>query len=315
MTILERAYRDRSAADYEGAAIDESTAYHPAAVEAEAWIEREDASRVPVPSSLAIGRAPTNNLVLVDEKASRKHALIHKQGDREYWLVDLGSSNGTYLDNRRVTQPVALTDGATLRIGSTTLVFRHPSAAQAPSVQPAWNEGTIQDIRIAPCWLLLADIEGSTELARSIPTDQIPVVTGRWFSDCKQAIEANGGSINKYLGDGFFAYWVDFLHAVPSLVAALGALKQLQAAGQPRFRLVLHHGVVSMGGAASMGEESLSGPEVNFVFRMEKLADSLGHSRFMSEAAGAKLGALLSGTDAGRHALSGFEGDFAFLSF
>jgi len=283
--------------------------------EVPAWLERDDASTVPVMGSCSIGRAPGNQFVLADEKASRKHALIHRQGENEYWLVDLGSSNGSYLDGRRVSQPMALRDGSVIRIGSSTLLFRQSSGPSSPSSEPHWSEGTVHDIRIAPCWLLLADIEGSTELSQSLPVEQLPIITGRWFSECKQVIEANSGSINKYLGDGFFAYWIDIDGTLPRLVGALSGLKRLQAAEQPRFRVVVHHGDVSMGGAASMGEESLSGPEVNFVFRMEKLAGGLKQLTLMSEFAGVRLGDRLPAEPAGRHALSGFEGEFAFLTF
>ena len=157
-----------------------------------AWLERDDASTVPVLGSCSIGRAPGNQLVLADEKASRKHALIHRQGEHEYWLVDLGSSNGSYLDGRRVSQPMALRDGAIIRIGTSTFLFRQSTGTVSPSAEPHWSEGTVHDIRIAPCWLLLADIEGSTELACAVPVDELPVITGRWFSQCKVAIEANG---------------------------------------------------------------------------------------------------------------------------
>jgi adenylate cyclase len=283
--------------------------------EAPAWLQRDDTSTVNVMGSCSIGRAPGNQVVLADEKASRKHALIHRQGEHEYWLVDLGSSNGSYLDGRRVSQPVALRDGSVIRIGSSMLVFRQRFAPSSSSDELDWTKGTLHDIRISPCWLLLADIEGSTELSRGVSADQLPVVTGRWFSECKRAIEANGGVINKYLGDGFFAYWIDVEGTLTGLIGALEELKRLQAAEQPRFRVVLHHGDVSMGGAASMGEESLSGPEVNFVFRMEKLAGSLEHRGMMSEAANAKIDGRLPAEAAGRHALSGFEGDFAFLTF
>ena len=285
------------------------------AFDSAAWLERDDTSRVPVTGSCSIGRAPTNQLVLADEKVSRKHAIVHRQGEHEYWLVDLGSSNGSYLDGRRVSQPVVLRDGSVVRIGSSTLRFRQLAVPADAGGEPHWSEGTVHDIRIAACWLLLADIEGSTEWSRSVPPDQLPIVTGRWFSACKQSIEANSGVINKYLGDGFFAYWVDVHETTTRLVAALGELKRLQAAAQPRFRVVLHHGDVSMGGAASMGEESLSGPEVNFVFRMEKLAGSLKHSNMLSEAAHTRLADRLTGTPAGRHPLSGFEGEFGFLTF
>jgi len=283
--------------------------------ESSAWLEQDGRDRVPVHTSCAIGRAPTNQLVLTDEKASRKHALIHRQGQDEYWLVDLGSSNGSYLDGRRAMQPVALRDGALIRIGSSTLVFRQTGEPAGATGEPDWKTGTVEDIRVEPCWLLLADIEGSTEFARSQPVELLPVLTGRWFLECKQAIEANGGTINKYLGDGFFAYWHDIPPSGPLLVKALDELKRLQAAGQPPFRVVFHHAIVSMGGAGSMGEESLSGPEVSFVFRMEKLAGGLKLSNLMSEAAGSRLKGLLPGKPAGRHALAGFDGQFSFLTF
>ena len=204
---------------------------------------------------------------------------------------------------------------ANIQIGNSILRFRQPAGQSSARGEFTFTERTLVDIRSVPCWLLLADIEGSTELSRGMSADQLPVVTGRWFSHCKQAIEGNGGSINKYLGDGFFAYWPATDATLAPLVKALGELKKLQAAQEPRFRVVLHHGQVFMGGAPSMGEESLSGPEVNFVFRMEKLAGALKQSCLMSEAAGGKLGASLPTQSLGAHPLSGFEGVFAFSTF
>jgi class 3 adenylate cyclase len=92
----------------------------------------------------------------------------------------------------------------------------------------------------------------------------------------------------------------------------LQKLKLLQKK-QPRFRLVLHYGLVSSGGMRSMGEESLIGKEVIFVFRMEKMAGSLGILLMASEAAKAKLEPMMKCESAGRHPLKGFEGDFEFF--
>ena len=108
--------------------------------ESPAWLERDDASTVSILSSCSIGRAPGNQLVLTDEKASRKHALIHRQGEHEYWLVDLGSSNGSYLDGRRVSQPMVLRDGSAIRIGSATFSFRQSTGPSQPNAQPHWSD-------------------------------------------------------------------------------------------------------------------------------------------------------------------------------
>lgn len=281
--------------------------------ETRAWIEPAGAATVPVQGSCSLGRATSNQVVLRDDKVSRKHAVIHRQGENEYWLVDLGSSNGTYLNGRRVAQPVLLKDGALIQIGSAQMKFRQKSTDTTNSSELA--ERTLMDIRSANCWLLLADIEGSTELGQSMAAEQLPAVTGRWFSNGKQAVEGHGGTINKYLGDGFFAYWPEGEAGREPVLKALEELKRLQTAAQPPFRIVLHYGQVFMGGAPSLGEESLSGPEVNFIFRMEKLAAGLQHRCLMSGPARDSLAGHVLTEPQGAHAVPGFGGRFEFFGF
>ena len=71
--------------------------------------------------------------------------------------------------------------------------------------------------------------------------------------------------------------------------------------------------LVSSGGLRSMGEESLIGKEVIFVFRREKLAGSLGIHLLASDAARKKLGETMPAQVAGSHELKGFEGRFEFF--
>jgi len=120
--------------------------------------------------------------------------------------------------------------------------------------------------------------------------------------------------IDKYLGDGFFAYWREDENAAKDVAAALDQLKQAQAKNEPRFRLALHFGLVAIGGVPSMGEESLMGKDVNFVFRMEKLAGLLKISVLTSAAGKDKFGSLVQSEPAGAHELKGFEGKHEFFS-
>src|SRR4029077_11794623 len=103
--------------------------------------------------------------------------------------------------------------------------------------------------------------------------------------------------------DGFFAYWREDANAAKNVAGALNRLKEAQARNQPRFRLALHFGLVAIGGVPSMGEESLMGKDVNFVFRMEKLAGSLGILLLTSAAGKNKLGSLIQTEPAGAHEL------------
>lgn len=70
-----------------------------------------------------IGRAPDSTLVLDDDYASTRHARISLQNTR--WVVeDLGSTNGTYLGQRKLDGPVQMDLGVPLRIGQTVLELR-----------------------------------------------------------------------------------------------------------------------------------------------------------------------------------------------
>lgn len=279
-----------------------------------AWLQKPNGDQVPIKGTCSIGRAPTNEVVLPDEKVSRRHAFVQAQEAHEFWLVDLGSINGSYLNGRRVTQPIRLRDQDQIDIGATRLAFRQPTTIQVSAPRGDAAEQTIQDIKSAPCWLLVADIAASTQLGKMLSGDELPVITGRWLAECKEIIEACGGSINKFLGDGFLAYWHHRDATAVGVTRALAALARLQAQAQPRFRVVLHFGPVLVGGVVSMGEESLLGREVNFVFRMEKVAASLATPTLISEAARTQLATQLEADPSGPHPVPSFEGEFLFYT-
>ncbi|MSU35543.1 MAG: FHA domain-containing protein [Pedosphaera sp.] len=280
---------------------------------ASVWLENSAGEQFFIVGNCPIGRTPTNQIVLADDRASRRHALVHAQEQFQYWLVDLGSSNGTSLNGRRVSQPTMLRHGDRVEIGASVLTFHQPSTATAAQ-RTNRDEQTVVDIKSVPCWLLVADIEGSTRLHEKFPAEELPVLIGRWLAECKQLIEECGGSINKFLGDGFLAYWHATTGSSLQVMRAAEALKRLQGGSKLPFRFVLHHGTVFCGGA-SLGEESLSGREVNFIFRMEKLASKLQETRLLSEMAACLLDAQLASNAAGRHPLPGFEGEFGFVTF
>jgi len=279
-----------------------------------AWLEKTDGSRLPLPGNLSFGRTAGNEVVLPDDRVSRRHATIHAQGESEFWLVDLGSRNGTYVNDRRVSQPVRLRDRDELRLGPFTFRFRHPGTEAGPATVAHTTQQTLVDVRSALCWLLVADVEGSTRAVQSRSPDELAVEMGKWFRRCQQIVETAGGTMNKYLGDGFLAFWKSAAARPESLAALIASLRELQGVGVPDFRFVLHHGEVLLGGGGSMGEESLSGPAVNFVFRMEKLAGSLGERCLLSEAAAQGLKGALAYHPVGEHAVAGFDGQFRFFT-
>lgn len=71
-------------------------------------------------SAATLGRAPNSTLVLEDDFASSRHARIYPH-DGRWWVEDLGSTNGTFVDGERISRPTELTPGRQVRIGQTVI--------------------------------------------------------------------------------------------------------------------------------------------------------------------------------------------------
>lgn len=112
-------------------------------------------SRHEVAAELILGRSPSCEIPLDDEKVSRRHARIELRAG-ETWLSDLGSKNGTFLNGVAVAQKVTLRGGDQVQIGETTIVFE-------PDTSGALSEQSPGDLRSTPLEevLPLAGVEGA----------------------------------------------------------------------------------------------------------------------------------------------------------
>lgn len=74
-------------------------------------------------SQITIGRAEDSTLVITDDYASARHArLVPRSG--QWFVEDLGSTNGTYLDRVKVNGPTPVPIGVPIRIGRTSIELR-----------------------------------------------------------------------------------------------------------------------------------------------------------------------------------------------
>lgn len=98
------------------------------------------------PEGMVIGRDESNDLVLDDPKVSRQHARLSSDG-QQYHLTDLNSTNGTFLDGRRLLPgiPVAWSPGQTVRIGGAWLRLEL-SGGGAPPATVRMPEASAQSI-------------------------------------------------------------------------------------------------------------------------------------------------------------------------
>lgn len=71
---------------------------------------------------IMIGRGGRSDIVITDSFASTQHARVYLK-DEQYWLEDLKSTNGTYLNEVQVKQPIVLANGDRVRVGGVTFQF------------------------------------------------------------------------------------------------------------------------------------------------------------------------------------------------
>ena len=74
-----------------------------------------------------IGRVPGNDILIAMPLVSKRHARIEVDGDGLYWIEDLKSSNGTYVNGERLSAPKLLQDGARVQVAITS---QYPNGAK-----------------------------------------------------------------------------------------------------------------------------------------------------------------------------------------
>lgn len=168
----------------------------------------EKENEIPCGVVTSIGRDKTNDVVLTDELASRNHSMIRRLSSGDYYLFDVGSSNGSYVNKKRVTMPVLLKDGDQIHIGGTCLQFRQvKSETDANSVEELDRTTLVQTSDINQITILVADIRGYTSLSEQTPVQVLTKIMSQWFRDVSDCIQTNDGVVDKFIGDCVYARW------------------------------------------------------------------------------------------------------------
>jgi len=246
---------------------------------------------------VSMGRGEPNDVAVDDHQVSRSHALLRGTDEDTYYLIDLGSKNGTHVNGKRVVVPVLLKDGDEIRMGATSLTF----------VLPRGEEGTTQEvseyahgsqtptsgsinIEMIQATVLVADIRGYCALSEKLPLSFLAKLMSDWFRSSNDIIEKNKGFVDKFIGDAVMACWLsrdeDLKGSIKqALSAAYDLLKMTDALSQshPSLPNPLQIGIGITTGEAIAGglgsgrpkDYTVMGDSVNLAFRLEKAAKEL----------------------------------------
>lgn len=242
-----------------------------------------------------IGRSDDNNFVLPDRWISRNHAMLQCMETGEFYLIDLGSRNGSFVNGRRVSVPVTLHNGDLLTFGQTELRFYCPASEPAgtstsgDSSHDFTATATLHVRRRIS--VMVVDIRDFTVMTRQLDEKLLSEVIGTWFRHAGDIIGQYGSWVDKYIGDAVMAVWIHGAQEVESqemmqIARAINALHKMTSQLHQQFPLPfpLRVGAGVNTGYAMVGNTGTSerpdytalGDTVNAAFRFETSTKQLG---------------------------------------
>lgn len=244
--------------------------------------------------------------------------MIRRQADG-YWFFDLGSINGSSINDRRVTASRKLVTGDRVQIADHCFRFEGGDVAPANTEFASMAEHTIAEMRLQTVVLLVSDIQGFTPLSEKLAPEQLAPIVGSWYERTQAVLDRHGATLDKFIGDCVLAYWVG--DVVEQRLAALKAAYEMQQACREiaeKHRGILEPTGIRFGsgaavhvGAAACGsfgsrDFTLLGDAVNLTFRLEALTRVLGEEVLLSSSvlAGWEEGAAIC-RGLGCHAVKG----------
>ncbi|PWU09987.1 MAG: adenylate/guanylate cyclase domain-containing protein [Terriglobia bacterium] len=245
----------------------------------------------------AIGRGEGCAVLLDSRSVSRLHALIQRRDAGDYYLVDLGSRNGSFVNGRRVSVPMRLNDQDRLVFAEQELVFCNSLASHSPSSPLGTgtrNQPTAAMHSQSLATILVVDIRDFTPLARSLSEALLSQMIGTWFLRVGQVAQQWGSWGQQYIGDAIMAVWAHdrAANVAPDLKRALRALCEIDrttceiSESLPLPRPLRIGAGINTGHAILGGNDYTAlGDTVNSAFRLEAATKTLGLSVVLGQAA------------------------------
>lgn len=233
-----------------------------------------------------IGRGKDNDIPILDKSTSRHHALLQILDSDNFLLIDLGSSNGTMVNNRRIVKPTKLKSGDRITIGNVFIDFFAPQLANSEDSTTSTTAHTDISHKRRLITVLVVDIRNFTRMTQQLDENVLSQMMGTWFSQSGAIISSYGSWMDKYIGDAIMSVWLHNTevndkveHQMLQTLAALRELFVMSDSLNQKFKLPfpLRIGAGVNTGYAMIGQMGNSahpdytalGDTVNAAFRLE----------------------------------------------
>jgi len=254
----------------------------------------QEETEIDCPPLLTIGRTPPNEIVVPFPKISRNHAMIRMLGQGEYYLIDVGSINGTDLNGKRVVMPILLKDRDVITLEGCTMTFRAASETAKALDLGNGEMTTLASMggKMEEITLLVCDIRNYTPISESLSPNELSMLMTEWFKLATEAIDKCHGTIDKFIGDAIMVRWSSPTDKSDhsSVTNALQAAKKLhdicvhinatcKHLPYPfRVGVGINTGLAILGNLGGSGyrEYTAMGDSVNLAFRLEAESKKLG---------------------------------------
>lgn len=258
---------------------------------------------------VALGRDATNTVPLDDPTVSRNHALIRMVGREQYYLIDVGSRNGSFLNDRRISTPKLLKSGDVIAIGNTFLIFHQDGISENVLPDEGLRGSTVLHMtwRVVLMTILVADIRGFTKLAESISIRDLTEVMSQWIELVEKAVEKRNGRVDKFIGDAVMAVWDNEGDPGEHVLESLGTSWEIHELTRNLGKKYLPEATeLRVGVGINSGEAALRvgtdntalGDAVNLAFRLESTAKEWNCDVVISESSFCHLpGEILKGRE------------------
>jgi adenylate cyclase len=249
-----------------------------------------------------VGRGQENDLVLNDQWISRNHAILQTTDTGDFYLIDLGSRNGTFVNGRRVSIPVTLKDADQVTFGKTEVEFHCPSHLHQSDdvvnpIDMATMTSTLHERQLTS--VMVVDMRNFTVLTRQLDDKILSQLIGNWFREAGNIIRDAGSWVDKYIGDAVMAIWFHGTENVnpPEILQIFQAVNKINKMTQKLsqqyplpFELRIGSGIntgyamVGNTGSGYHPDYTAIGDTVNAAFRLESATKQLALDIAIGEA-------------------------------